>query len=625
MKKIILSIFTIILTFSLLSLLSAGAQNLELVINGEAVAFSNAPITSGSAVMLPLDETLRYFGALPKWREEGKNLSCLYNNMFCNLTLGSPKVFINGIGEDYEPGPSLVDGVAYAPLDFFLNYLALNSNQTENTVELTNRNTTLSTLFGFTAFQDKILANTDVRLALPQNWQQLTENSIGVSNPYETYSFELNIVPNYTRISTNAYIAELISKAQKALETKKYKMDNMESSTLSTDDHVFDVFYYSTTKAEEKDENNVKADKAREEGQNQAEKIKKDGQNQVDKIEEREKPKEKPVYHSHYILLHEGSLYDFHFRHNKFTAKNKVLKDFENALLTLRLSKTDLNSYFEHYYETQAFYDYGLKLNSNIYSNMEIKDHILLEGSINHPDIRELKVTVTKDGEIYEYPIEIKANREFSSLVYSPFGVGKHNFVLYINTAAGREELLKFSALNISGTNIAYTIPSEKVISNSAQTRDLLTMILSEAGKNRAYSSDYSVASTVFDYVKKLVLEAGIDENSDRDLPYNEIPLQEKMSEREAAILYCSLIRAAGIPCRIMQGENKDLTRVFTSCYINGNWFVYDIASEYYRSGDTVSSGNREEAIPELHFPSTKHLTLDKYNEVFDKMTELSY
>lgn len=612
MKKISIYAFSLILALGLISLLSAGSRDLELIINDVPSAFSNPALVVNSTVMLPIDETLEHFGALPIWRDVETSMSCLYNNNFCKLTMGRASILINGLEEEYEEAPTLINGVAYAPLSFFSNFLVLNSNQTETSIELKERNTGLSTLFGFTAFKEKVLANTDIIMALPQNWQYLSESSIGVSNPYETYSFELNILPSYTRFNANPYIAELISTTQKDLEIRKYKMDQMESSTYSTNDYVFDVFNYSTSKQEEKDENTIKVEENKDEDQDKPK-------------ESREKPKEKPVHHSHYILIDGGRLYDFHFRHNKFTAKNRVLKDFENALKTLRLDNNSLNTYYEHYYETEAFYDMGLSLTSSIYSNMEIKDHILLEGSLTHPEIRELIVKVTKEDEVYEYPIDIKPNREFSSLVFSPFGVGKHNFCLYAMTAQGKKELLKFSALNISGTDIAYTIPSEKVLSNSPETRELLGIILEKAGKNRAYSSDYSVASTVYDYLKTQIKKSGIDENLERDLAFNEISLNDSMSEKEAAILFCTLIRAAGIPCRIMKGENKEIDRVFTSCYINGNWFIYDLASEYYREVRGSSSTSNEDSIPEGRYASTKHLSLENYNDIFEKITELEY
>lgn len=620
MKKTIIPILSILIALALITLLSAGRTSFELKINDEIVGLSNPPLAVGTTIMLPIDEVLSHFGAEAKWRDEAKSMSCLYNNNFCKLSLGDSSVFINGIEEKYEPGPVLTNGVAYAPLSFFCNFLVLNSNQTESLIELSNRNTTFSTLFGPTAFQERTIANTDVKMSLPQNWQQLSETSIGVSNPYENYSFELNIIPNYTRFNTNAYIAQLISKTQKDLEKTEYKMDNMESSTYSTNDLMFDVFNYSTSKSEEKekDKNKVKSEEKKDEKANQ------NTTTSSDK-EEENKVKEKPIHHSHYILLYEGSLYDFHFRHNKFNAKNRVVKDFENGLKTLRLNKSSLNTYYEHYYEDEAFYDYGLELKGSIYSNMEIKDHILLEGSLSDPNIRELMVIVTKDGSLYEYPIEVKPNREFSSLVYSPFGVGKHNFSLYVETDLGREELLKFSALNISGTDIAYTIPSEKVISNSSETRDLLNQILEEAGKNRAYSSDYSVASTVFDYLKEVISGTTIDRNLNRDLAYDEINLSHPLSEKEVAILYCSLIRAAGIPCRIMQGENKEIHRVFTSCYINGSWFVYDLATDYYRTKGGTGGRNNEDYLPELRYSTSKHLSVEKYNEVFESIVELKY
>lgn len=626
MKKILIPFLSLIILLALFGLLSAGTTEYELIINDEITAFTNPPLVKASHILLPIDETLEYFGAHPIWMDEGKFMSCLYNNNFSKLTLGRPAISINGIEEQVEQAPISIDGVAYAPLSFFCDFLVLNSSQTDTTIELKNRNTQLSTLFGITAFEERKIPQTDIKLALPEPWQQLSETSIGVSNPYETYSFELNIVPNYTRLNANAYIAEIIGKIHKEAETKKYKMDNMESSYYSTDDHTFDVFYYSTTKTEEKAENKVINRLPIDHKENKPTTDDEESQTKPDTPgDSKNKAKEKPIYHAHFILIENATLYDFHFRHNKFNAKNRVLKDFENALKTLRLDASSLNTYYEHYFETEAFHNYGLSLKSSIYSNMEVKDNILIEGSLTNPNIRELRVKVTKEGELYEYPIEVQPSGEFSSFVYSPFGVGKHNFTLYTDTEGGKKDLLKFSALNISGTDIAYTIPSEKVVSNSAETRELLTLILDEAGKNRSYSSDYSVASSVFDHVKGLVLSCGLDENLDRDLAFDEITFRERMSEKEVAIVYCSLIRAAGIPCRIMKGENREISRVFTSCYINGNWYIYDIVSEYYRSGDTVSSGDKVDYIPELRYPSTKHLSFEKYNGIFDKMIELEY
>lgn len=614
MKKNLIISLILITLLSVLSFLFAGTEEYQLEINGEKIEFSNKPMRHGTEIMLPINEVFEYFGALPKWRDDNKMMTCLYNNTYCKLHIGNLSVFINGVKEKLEQAPIISGETAYAPISFFSDFFSLDFNQTDNSIYLKNRNNKVFMLFGQNPFAEKELGDTKIKIALPEGWLNISESDIGVTNPYETYSFEIDTYSTKDGFNTEAYIAELMSNLQKGGDSKKYVSGEIENSYYNTDDYVFGTVNYSMREREEKDENT----------ENKEIGTKSDitsTHNSGHRLPERKKP----VYHSHYILEKNGNIYDFHFKHNKFNPKSKVVKDFENSLRTLKFEPDMTSSHYEHYYETDSFHNLGFKLNQPIYSNMEIKDNLLIEGSIKDSSIKELVVKVTKQEFIYEYPIEINDKGEFSSLVYSPFGVGKHNFTVYALIAGQREEIMKFSALNISGTDIAYTIPSEKIISNSTQTRDLLNSILDKADKNRSYSSDYSIAATIYEYVKEIIKTAGIDSNLERELAFDEINTDYTISENEANILFCTLMRAAGIPCRVLRGENKEITRIFSSCYINGNWYAYDIVADNYKIKNDITMLDKHSVVPEYKFSTTKHLLLENYSEIYEKISELRY
>lgn len=654
MKKKHLILITLIISLvACLGTAIADETKYAVILNAKPVNLANPALSKDGILMLPVKDVFEALKANATWHEDDRFISCAYNNMFAKVYIDKKTADLNGNTVDYQSPSQIINKVAYAPLAFFCDFFALDYNISKNSVELSSRNNKLSLYSDSNLLNEKSLPQLGITMSLPYGWSKTSDGSFGIKNPYETYAFTVNKVDESAGKSAAAYRDEKLNSLMDKYEGKSTKtsIENLSNAELKTDDYVFYCLYYNTAiKAEEElsikkinsektldgEDKNVSTPPNDSEDKKIEEDKKKEEQEERNAIEREEKKKreleeerKRIKSFAHYFFESDGEVYELYFYHNKNAIDHKVLKIFESGLQTIKMPPSFFSSAFEHYIEYEAFFESKMKIDSKLNSNIEVYDSLDFSGSVGAATTQSLYARISKGGRKIHLAIPISKDGKFKTKIFTPFGVGKHNVLIY-STAndehkdTDKTELLKFSAINLSGKNIMYTFPSKNVRSDSQQTKNLISFILKESKKSVEYDSDYSVVNSVFDYMSKyaMITDETVEETSKKNT--DELSTLTPMREDEANYLFAALVRAAGVPCKISVGKNDEVTRVFSSCLINGSWRVYDLRAAINAKNNAGESQNiKNSLIPEQRFSYYNYLSEVKYKELFDSVDEL--
>ncbi|WP_092591748.1 transglutaminase domain-containing protein [Acidaminobacter hydrogenoformans] len=297
------------------------------------------------------------------------------------------------------------------------------------------------------------------------------------------------------------------------------------------------------------------------------------------------------LQHIDYLFLQGNIGYSLLFSYNSYIdpayAKNiikNVAESFQVDMLTIRESE-------EHYVEYRNFFEYGITLEHELYSNQLAFNTQRFEGTLANPDgVTQFLITVSKGTDRLEFIVPVKDGK-FSTRIYLPFGLGKHNILIETLDKNGfifeakrdlnfeprinyhRDNVMQFSLINTSGDKIRYLVPTARIPADHEQITSVSNLLtykeLTQYGKARA-------------------LYLWIMENIELDgamAPFSrnalEVFEQEIGTEEEIGLLYASFLRAIGIPAKITTGEGAAQQHLWVEVFINGEWRVMDIGHEF--------------------------------------------
>lgn len=116
MKKIILIVLTLIL--SMTSSGFAVNNEIKLIINGERVPVTVAPIIENGSTLVPLRIVSENLGAKVEWNEEQKSITLSKDGNTIKITPLSKAAFVNEKKIEIPIAPKIIDGTTLVPIRF---------------------------------------------------------------------------------------------------------------------------------------------------------------------------------------------------------------------------------------------------------------------------------------------------------------------------------------------------------------------------------------------------------------------------------------------------------------------------------------------------------------------------
>ena len=275
---------------------------------------------------------------------------------------------------------------------------------------------------------------------------------------------------------------------------------------------------------------------------------------------------------------------------------------FDTIASTFSITKLTINDQLEHYTEMTRFSEYGVKLSSEIYSNMIVNNHFILNGTINNPkNIKGLRIIVSKDGDLFEYHVPV-IDKTFDAKLYTPFGLGKHNItviadefestqenvvidefttiddiieqtLLFKHKFDDAETILKFSVLNASNEPIKDLLPTTYINYDQTSIYNITN------GATYNLTNQYSKSKALYEWI---VDNYTLDDQLKPTglLTAKELIEIKSANSVELCILYTALLRSADIPARMARGISENGIDYWVETFLNGQWVVASIAQE---------------------------------------------
>ncbi|WP_059051886.1 copper amine oxidase N-terminal domain-containing protein [Paenibacillus senegalimassiliensis] len=90
-------------------------SSLKLKVNGEVVVLSSSPILVQNINLVPLRELAESLGAATSWDADTQTIRIVKGEQEITLTIGSSKIFYNGVAETLSAAPKVLNGITYVP------------------------------------------------------------------------------------------------------------------------------------------------------------------------------------------------------------------------------------------------------------------------------------------------------------------------------------------------------------------------------------------------------------------------------------------------------------------------------------------------------------------------------
>ena len=535
---------------------TSSIREISIYLNDRKLDFKTLPIARGGAVYAPIIELaaeLKFF-----YQRFNGDAAILYkNNLFIKVIKDSETAYVNGT-EITLPVPVIEEeNRIYVPMSLIAVALDLERSWDPLTGDyrMTSGENGYKFAFFKDAFYKKIFVDVyGINLSIPLHWERLdsVRQSYGFVDSVEQFSVEV-ITERQNPGTTLEDWQESRLKAVidgDATRIGEISIDTMTTTRIDSHSLEYDI---------------------------------------------RQGPE--TLHNIEYLFLQGSVGYSLRFTYNNYIdpayAKSivrNVAESFQVDMLTIRESE-------EHYVEYRNFFEYGLTLDHELYSNQLAFNTQRFEGTLNNPDgVTQFLITVSKGTDKLEFVVPVK-NGKFKTRIYLPFGLGKHNILIETLDKNGfifeakrdlnfeprinyhRNNVMQFSLINTSSDKIRYLVPTARIPSDQEQITSVSNLLtykeLTQYGKARA-------------------LYLWIMENiklDDSKTPYSRNALevfdQALGTEEEIGLLYAAFLRAIGIPARMATGLDVTQTHLWVEVFINGEWRVMDIGHEF----NTASQG----------------------------------
>lgn len=301
-----------------------------------------------------------------------------------------------------------------------------------------------------------------------------------------------------------------------------------------------------------------------------------------------------------FIFKRNETAYIFRGRIDAAFYEQTVNSQMTAVARSLRFGDMTVDIQREHYIEAPAYFDKGLRLESVLYSNMDVKGRFTFSGSVDDGAVKLLTVVINRGGETLTQRVPV-ADHHFSALINTPFGLGKHDLMIYAgsDTPQPQDRVLQVSVVNTSAQETRWIIPGTLIDSDSeyiSSQSSLLTY--------KTYG-DYLKARKIFTYVVETVAAKKTGKDP---VAASQTYLRSTGSEQDIVIFYAALLRAAEIPARAVSGRGQD-SRTWVEMQINGQW----VASDPWAARQRLDAGAPTEETAEAFFNMSRAYFAERY------------
>jgi hypothetical protein len=525
-------------------------REISIYLNDRKLDFKTMPVVRSGIVYVPVIELaseLRFY-----YQRHNEYNAVLYkNNLFIKIVKDSETAYINGAPIPLQGAVFEEDNRLYLPVSLIA--AALDFQDTWDPATGTYTMLSGEAGYKFTFFKDsfykKIFVDAyGVNISVPLHWERLTSQrqSFGFIDSYEQFSVEI--------------LAERQGPGRNLEDWQKKVLEDVESATPG----LIGTIGIDTITATRIDSHSLEYDV-------------------------RQGPE--VIHNVNYVFLQENIGYNLHFAYNDYIdpvyAKSiirNVAESFQVDMLTIRESE-------EHYVEYRNFYEFSVVLDHELFSNQLAFNTQRFEGALLNPDgVEQFLITVSKGTDKLEFVVPVEAGK-FSTRIYLPFGLGKHNVLIETLDKNGfifdakrdlkfeprinyhRNNVMQFSLINTSSDKIRFLVPTVRIPADHEQITSVSNLLsykeVTQYGKARA--------------LYLWILENIELEDSNEPFKRNALEVFDKEigTEEEIGLLYASFLRAIGVPARMATGAGMAHQHIWVEVFINGEWRVMDIGHEY--------------------------------------------
>lgn len=527
------------------------------------ITFSSPPIYFRNYIMVPARAMFEKLGIQIYWIEGTKELLAYRDNVFLKIQIGNSLAYVNGKETDMGLEPLLRNGELFIPVTFIANVFDLNYtlDKSKHGINLDFR----ENLYEYEQFNGQHYKkintiNWGISFFVPEYWEKVegTYSTYGVDNDYEYFKFEPRVLPLDSTFNRSILAEALVTNL-------KYQYGSR-IKDVHFSDRLFGEFLCRMVTYTFNDNGVMKK-------------------------------------RFMYVLFENNNGYIFDGEVNDLVSFEDAQTVFDTILGTFQISKLTVDESSEHYLELAKFFEVGMKLDSKIYSNMEVDNQFQISGTVAEDSkVEGLHIVVSKGNEKTEYYAPVVANA-FKANIFTPFGLGKHNITIMVEYAddsapKSSEEMLgltldeivnkatslempidakkvimKFSVINLSNDAIKFLLPSDYInYDNNAVYQQVNSLTYN-------LTNDYSKAKTVYEWLSSNYSYEPVTESA---MLSTTVEMLGKTSgtEVDLAILYTGLMRSMNIPARIVRGTNEQMSHYWAETFINGRWIVTDIGWE---------------------------------------------
>jgi|GEM_PF-1135750 len=563
-----------------LSFGNSAIREISIYLNERKLEFKTMPVVRGGIVYVPLIELASEL-RLYYQRHDEQDAVLYKNNLFIKIVKDSETAYINGAPISLQGAVFEEDNRLYLPVSLIAAALDFQDSwdPATGTYTLVSGEAGYKFTFFKDSFYKKIFVDAHgVNISVPLHWERLTSErqSFGFIDSYEQFSVEIMAERQGAGTTLEDWQETVLDDVKKAGSglAGTIGIDTMTTTRIDSHSLEYDV---------------------------------------------RQGPE--IIHNVNYVFLQENIGYNLHFAYNDYIdpvyAKSiirNVAESFQVDMLTIRESE-------EHYVEYRNFFEFGVTLDHELFSNQLAFNSQRFEGTLLNPDgVEQFLITVSKGTDKLEFVVPVQGGK-FSTRIYLPFGLGKHNVLIETLDKNGfifdakrdlnfeprinyhRNNVMQFSLINTSSDKIRYLVPTVRIPADHEQISSVSNLL--------SYKE-------VTQYGKARALYLWILENIELDdsrEPFKRNALEvfdkEIGTEEEIGLLYASFLRAIGIPARMTTGEGIAHQHIWVEVFINGEWRVMDIGHEY-----TANTSN----------PPLKYFWLDRaaFYENYENITSLN-
>lgn len=563
----------------------------DISLAGQHITFENGNFVINGEIMVSAKTLCEKLGTQVFTVERTGQVIVYRDNIFMKFSPNQSTAYVNGKAKTMPVSAIIYKGELLIPASFAAKTLEMSySNNSTSELAIDYRENLLEyQQIGFRHFKRINLSNWGVSFYVPEYWQKLSETDelYGVEDPFETYYFDVKFYPLGKQYS-RAILTESL------LNDLKFKYGNdfqrISNTTQTINGYKADAIYYDLL------ENGL------------------------------------TTHYVSYVFFEQNNGYILTGKFPQTSNEVDAYDLIDDIIGTFSIIKLSINDQLEHYTELPHFFEIGMALNSQIYSNMPVQNQFIFSGSVDpDSDVKGFHVIVSKGTEEIDYYIPVE-NGQYNSKIYTPFGLGKHNITIYTDLSDAAEDthtllggeitenyteessdvtnnssnetidglpdkdaitldevvanailmnfdmntedmVMKFSLLNTSSDAIKYLLPSEYV------NYDALAVYSISNSLTYNLTNQFAKAKTLYGYVTSTYTY--------NDTVHGEglRNMQQLLTTKEAnaielCFVYTGLLRSVDIPARVVRGISEEGINYWVETYINGAWYVSAVSLE---------------------------------------------